>query len=53
MQNTKHLAGKALKAMHSLFDITRDVDTPVNIMLILFDSLIASILNYGCKSWAS
>ena len=51
MQNTKHLADKALKAMHSLFDITRDVDTPVNIMLKLFDSHIVSILNYGCESW--
>ena len=51
MQNAKYLADKALKAMHSLFDITKDVDTPVNIMLQLFDSLVVSILNYGCESW--
>ena len=51
IQDTKHLADKSVKAMHSLFDITRDLDTPVNIMLKLFDSLIVSILNYGCESW--
>ena len=49
MQNAKYLSYKALKAMHSLFDITKDVDTPVNVMLQLFDSLVASILNYGCE----
>ena len=51
MQNAKYLSDKALKAMHSLFGITKDVDTPVNVMLQLFDSLVASILNYGCESW--
>ena len=51
MQNAKYLSDKALKAMHSLFDITKDMDIPVNVMLQLFDSLVASILNYGCEPW--
>ena len=51
MQNAKFLSDKALKAMHALFQILKEVETPVNIMLNLFDSLVASILNYGCESW--
>lgn len=51
MQNAKYLSDKALKAMHSLIQITKDVETPVNIMLHLFDSLVASVLNYGCEAW--
>ena len=51
MQNAKFLSDKALKAMHALFQIVKEVETPVNIMLLLFDSLVASILNYGCESW--
>ena len=51
IQNAKYLADKALKAMHSLFNITKDIDTPINILLQLFDSLIASILYYGCETW--
>ena len=50
MQHAKYLSDKALKTMRSLFDITKDVDTPVNAMLPLFDSLVASILNYRCES---
>ena len=37
--------------MHSLFQIIKGVETPINITLQLFDSLVASILNYGCESW--
>ena len=51
MQNAKFLSEKALKAMHALFQIVKDVETPINIMLHLLDSLVASILNYGCESW--
>ena len=51
MQNAKFLSDKALKAMHAFFQIVKEVETPVNIMLQLFDSLVASILNYGCESW--
>ena len=51
IQNAKYLADKALKAMHSLFNITKDIDTPINILLQLFDSVVASILYYGCETW--
>ena len=51
VQNAKYLSDKALKAMHSLFDITKDVNTPVNVMLQLFDSLVASILYCRYESW--
>lgn len=51
MQHAKYLSDKALKAMHSLLQITKDMEIPVNIMLQLFDSLVASILNYGCETW--
>ena len=51
MQNAKYLSDKALKAMHSLFQINKGVETPINITLQLFDSLVVSILNYGCESW--
>ena len=37
MQNAKFLSEKALKAMHALFQIVKDVETPINIMLHLFD----------------
>jgi hypothetical protein len=47
MNATKTLADKALKAMGSLFAITRDLEVPVNIMLNFFDSYVASILNYS------
>ena len=49
MQNAKYLSDKALKAMHSLFQIIKGIETPINITLQLFDSLVASILNYGCE----
>ena len=51
MNATKTLADKALKAMGSLFAITRDLEVPVNIMLNLFDSYVASILNYSSEVW--
>ena len=51
MQNAKFLSEMALKAMHALFQIVKDVETPINIMVHLFDSLVASFLNYGCESW--
>ena len=45
------LAGKGLKAMNCLFAITRTMEIPLNIMFNLFDSFVASILNYGCEIW--
>ena len=49
MQNAKYLSDKALKAMHSLFQIIKGIETPINITLQLFDSLVVFILNYGCE----
>ena len=37
--------------MGALFSITKDIEVPINIMLNLFDSYIASILNYSCEVW--
>ena len=51
MQNTKTLAGKALRAMHQLLQILKEVDSPLNISFNLFDSLVASVLNYGAEVW--
>ena len=48
MQNTKTLAGKALRAMHQLLQILKEVDSP---SFNLFDSLVASVLNYGAEVW--
>ena len=47
--NTKTLSGKSLKTMHQLLQPLHEVDTPINIALNLFDSLVASVLNYGCE----
>ena len=51
ISNTKTLSGKALKSMHELLQLLREVETPINIALNLFDSLVASVLNYGCEVW--
>lgn len=51
MQNAKFLSDKALKATHAIFQFVKEVETPVNIMLLLFDSFVASTLNYGCEAW--
>ena len=49
--NTKTLSGKALERMHQLIQLLREVDTPINIALNLFDSFVASVLSYGCEVW--
>ena len=49
--NTKTLSGKSLKTMHQLLELLHEVDTPINIALNLFESLVASVLNYGCEVW--
>ena len=49
--NTKTLSGKSLKTMHQLLQLLHEGDTPINIALNLFDSLVASVLNYGCEVW--
>ena len=50
---TNTLYGKALKAMHSLFNLTKDMNVPINIMFNLFDAYVSSILNYNCEVWGS
>ena len=37
--------------MHQLLQLLHEGDTPINIALNLFDSLVASVLNYGCEVW--
>ena len=49
MQNAKTLSGKALRAMHQLLQIIKEVETPMNISFKLFDSLVASVLMYGSE----
>ena len=51
MQNAKTLSGKALRAMHQLLQIIKEVETPMNISFKLFDSLVASVLMYGSEIW--
>ena len=49
MHNNKTLAGKALRAMHQLWQILKEVESPFNISFNLFDTLVASVLNYGAE----
>ena len=51
IQTTQALSDKGLKAMGSLFAITKDMHVPVKIMLNLFDSYVTSILCYACEVW--
>ena len=46
---TQTLAGKALRAMSSLFRITKPMEVPVNVNFDLFDTYVASSLSYGCE----
>jgi len=48
---TNTLYGKASRAMNRLFSITKEMVVPINIMFKLFDSYVASILNYNCEVW--
>ena len=50
-QATQTLVGKALRAMGSLFSITKGYDIPVKILLNLFDCYVNSILSYNCEVW--
>ncbi|XP_053403102.1 uncharacterized protein LOC128558242 [Mercenaria mercenaria] len=45
------LTGKALKAMNSIYTLTKDMDIPINIHLNLFDSYVSSILCYSSEIW--
>ena len=37
----------------SLFNITKGLEIPVNIMRNLFDTYVLSVLNYGCEIWGN
>ena len=52
MQNSKTLSGNAIRAMHQLWQILKDIEAPVNISFNLFDSLVASVLSYGSEVWS-
>ena len=47
MQNSKTLTSKALRVMYQLWQLLKEVESPVHIFFYLFDSLVASILHYG------
>jgi hypothetical protein len=48
----KHLADKALKAMHDVLKIGRTYDKlSIKCLLDLFDKMIKPILLYGCEVW--
>ena len=48
---TKTLADKGLRAMHCLLETIKETQVPIKIMFNLFDSLVASVLSYGCEIW--
>ena len=45
----KSLSGKVLRAMRQLWQLLKDVEPPLHISFNLFDSLLASVLNYGSE----
>ena len=49
MQNAKTLSGKALRAMHQLWQLLKDVESPLHISFNLFYSLVESVINYGSE----
>jgi hypothetical protein len=51
MNATKTLAGKGIRAMSSLLSMTKKLKVPVRLMLALFNSFVASILNYSYEVW--
>jgi hypothetical protein len=51
IQATNTLSAKALRAMKSLFTITKSLNVPVKIMFYLYDAYVALILNYGKEMW--
>ena len=48
---TKTTVDKGLRALMSLFNITKGLEIPVSIMHNLFDTYVLSVLNYGCEIW--
>ena len=48
---TDALVDKALKAMHALLFVTKNMDMPIDIMFNLFDAYVLPILNYASETW--
>ena len=48
---TDALAGKALRAIYSLFHITKSLEVLVQVMLSLFDTFVGPILGHNCELW--
>ena len=47
----KHMAEQGRKAMFALFKNTKPYIFNHNTMLLLFDTYVSSVLNYGCEIW--
>ena len=51
VKHKKHLFDQANKAMFALLRRNRQLNLPLDIQLELFNSLVLSILTYGCEVW--
>jgi hypothetical protein len=47
----KCLRDRVMFAFHTLFNILYDISLPVKEQLRLFDTLVASVINYGAEVW--
>ena len=47
MKATSTLSGKVLKALHSLFAITKDGEIPLDLVLGLFDTFVGPIPHWS------
>ena len=50
-KNTQYLAGKGVKAMHSLFSLLKDKHLSLSVICNLFDTCVSPILSYGSEVW--
>ena len=51
-KNTQYLAGKGVKAMHSLFSLLKDKYLSLSVICNLFDTCVSPILSYGSEVWS-
>ena len=49
----KDIATRAQRAMFSILKRSRVLNLPIDIQLILFDSMVTPILLYGCEAWGN
>ena len=40
-----------MRAIYSLFSITKNIEVPVQVMFSFFDAFVGSILGYNCEVW--